>query len=102
MADLRKALHVVEGRQLDIVRRRRCDGLVLADEGTTPCWRVAGLPADLRGSAVRDRKGVLGKPEADPDLRVDMPVIGGRSDGCRAAGRSRRRGRQADPDRSPG
>ena len=38
--------------------------------------RVAGLPADLRGSAAH-RKGALGKaPKPIQDLRVDMPVIG--------------------------
>ena len=85
LADLRKALHVAEkAGELDIGQGAVvCDGLVLAveaQEGTDAMLvRVAGLPADLRGSAV-DRKGVLGKaPKPIQDLRVDMPVIGART-----------------------
>jgi DUF1009 family protein len=60
-----------------------CQGLVLAveaQEGTDAMLsRVAGLPADLRGS-VRERKGALGKaPKPIQDMRVDMPVIGART-----------------------
>lgn len=82
LSDLRKALHVAEkAGELDIGQGAVvCDGLVLAveaQEGTDAMLaRVAGLPADLRGSA-SDRKGVLGKtPKPIQDLRVDMPVIG--------------------------
>ncbi|TPW04393.1 MAG: hypothetical protein FD125_1180 [bacterium] len=85
LADLRKALHVAEkAGELDIGQGAVvCDGLVLAveaQEGTDAMLvRVAGLPADLRGSAV-DRKGALGKaPKPIQDLRVDMPVIGART-----------------------
>jgi len=80
--DLRKALHVAEkAGELDIGQGAVvCDGLVLAveaQEGTDAMLaRVAGLPADLRGSAA-ERKGALGKaPKPIQDLRVDMPVIG--------------------------
>jgi DUF1009 family protein len=53
---------------------------VEAQEGTDAMLaRVAGLPADLRGSA-HDRKGALGKaPKPIQDLRVDMPVMGART-----------------------
>lgn len=85
LADLRKALHVAEkAGELDIGQGAVvCDGLVLAveaQEGTDAMLvRVAGLPADLRGSAA-ERKGVLGKaPKPIQDLRVDMPVIGART-----------------------
>ncbi len=85
LADLRKALHVAEkAGELDIGQGAVvCDGLVLAveaQEGTDAMLaRVAGLPADLRGSAA-DRKGVLGKaPKPIQDLRVDMPVMGART-----------------------
>ena len=85
LSDLRKALHVAEkAGELDIGQGAVvCDGLVLAveaQEGTDAMLaRVAGLPADLRGSA-EDRKGVLGKaPKPIQDLRVDMPVIGART-----------------------
>lgn len=85
LADLRKALHVAEkAGELDIGQGAVvCDGLVLAveaQEGTDAMLaRVAGLPADLRGSPA-DRKGVLGKaPKPIQDLRVDMPVIGART-----------------------
>ncbi|WP_292064545.1 UDP-2,3-diacylglucosamine diphosphatase [Brevundimonas sp. UBA7664] len=85
LSDLRKALHVAEkAGELDIGQGAVvCDGLVLAveaQEGTDAMLaRVAGLPADLRGSA-EDRKGVLGKaPKPIQDLRVDMPVIGVRT-----------------------
>ena len=85
LSDLRKALHVAEkAGELDIGQGAVvCDGLVLAveaQEGTDAMLaRVAGLPADLRGSA-KDRKGVLGKaPKPIQDLRVDMPVIGART-----------------------
>ncbi len=80
--DLRKALHVAKkAGELDIGQGAVvCDGLVLAveaQEGTDAMLaRVAGLPADLRGSAA-ERKGALGKaPKPIQDLRVDMPVIG--------------------------
>lgn len=80
--DLKRALYVAEkAGELDIGQGAVvCDGLVLAveaQEGTDAMLaRVAGLPADLRGSAA-DRKGVLGKvPKPIQDLRVDMPVIG--------------------------
>ena len=85
LLDLRKALHVAEkAGELDIGQGAVvCDGLVLAveaQEGTDAMLaRVAGLPADLRGSGPA-RKGVLGKaPKPIPDLRVDMPVIGART-----------------------
>ncbi len=85
LSDLRKALHVAEkAGELDIGQGAVvCDGLVLAveaQEGTDAMLaRVAGLPADLRGST-EDRKGVLGKaPKPIQDLRVDMPVIGART-----------------------
>lgn len=85
LSDLGKALHVAEkAGELDIGQGAVvCDGLVLAveaQEGTDAMLaRVAGLPADLRGSA-EDRKGVLGKaPKPIQDLRVDMPVIGART-----------------------
>ena len=83
--DLRKALHVAErSGELDIGQGAVvCDGLVLAveaQEGTDAMLvRVAGLPADLRGSP-GDRKGALAKaPKPIQDLRVDMPVIGART-----------------------
>lgn len=82
LSDLRKALHVAEkAGELDIGQGAVvCDGLVLAveaQEGTDAMLaRVAGLPADLRGSP-GGRKGALGKaPKPIQDLRVDMPVIG--------------------------
>jgi len=82
LSDLRKALHVAEkAGELDIGQGAVvCQGLVLAveaQEGTDAMLsRVAGLPADLRGS-VRERKGALGKaPKPIQDMRVDMPVIG--------------------------
>ncbi len=85
IADLKKALHVAEkAGELDIGQGAVvCDGLVLAveaQEGTDAMLaRVAGLPADLRGSAA-DRKGALGKaPKPIQDLRVDMPVMGTRT-----------------------
>lgn len=85
LADLKKALQVAEkSGELDIGQGAVvCDGLVLAveaQEGTDAMLsRVAGLPADLRGSA-HDRKGALGKaPKPIQDLRVDMPVIGPRT-----------------------
>jgi hypothetical protein len=85
LADLRKALHVAEkAGELDIGQGAVvCDGLVLAveaQEGTDAMLaRVAGLPADLRGSGTA-RKGVLGKaPKPIQDLRVDMPVMGART-----------------------
>lgn len=85
LADLRKALHVAEkAGELDIGQGSVvCDGLVLAveaQEGTDAMLaRVAGLPADLRGSPSA-RKGVLAKaPKPIQDLRVDMPVIGART-----------------------
>lgn len=85
LADLRKALYVAEkAGELDIGQGAVvCDGLVLAveaQEGTDAMLsRVAGLPADLRGSPT-GRKGALGKaPKPIQDLRVDMPVIGART-----------------------
>ncbi|WP_374513524.1 LpxI family protein [Brevundimonas sp.] len=85
LSDLRKALHVAEkSGELDIGQGSVvCDGLVLAveaQEGTDAMLvRVAGLPADLRGSP-GDRKGALAKaPKPIQDLRVDMPVIGART-----------------------
>lgn len=85
LSDLRKALHVAEkAGELDIGQGAVvCDGLVLAveaQEGTDAMLgRVAGLPADLRGTD-GDRKGALGKaPKPIQDLRVDMPVIGVRT-----------------------
>lgn len=85
LADLKKALHVAEkAGELDIGQGAVvCDGLVLAveaQEGTDAMLaRVAGLPADLRGSAGAP-KGALGKaPKPIQDLRVDMPVIGTRT-----------------------
>ncbi len=85
LQDLRKALHVAEkSGELDIGQGAVvCDGLVLAveaQEGTDAMLaRVAGLPADLRGSAAA-RKGALGKaPKPIQDLRVDMPVMGSRT-----------------------
>lgn len=82
ISDLKKALHVAEkAGELDIGQGAVvCDGLVLAveaQEGTDAMLaRVAGLPADLRGSAA-NRKGALGKaPKPIQDLRVDMPVMG--------------------------
>jgi DUF1009 family protein len=85
LSDLKKALHVAEkSGELDIGQGAVvCDGLVLAveaQEGTDAMLsRVAGLPADLRGSA-GDRRGALGKaPKPIQDLRVDMPVIGPRT-----------------------
>jgi DUF1009 family protein len=85
LADLKKALYVAEkAGELDVGQGAVvCDGLVLAveaQEGTDAMLvRVAGLPADLRGS-VSARNGVLGKaPKPIQDLRVDMPVIGART-----------------------
>ncbi|MFN6983070.1 MAG: UDP-2,3-diacylglucosamine diphosphatase, partial [Brevundimonas sp.] len=85
VADLRKALYVAEkSGELDIGQGAVvCDGLVLAveaQEGTDAMLhRVAGLPADLRGSPAAPR-GALGKaPKPIQDLRVDMPVIGPRT-----------------------
>ncbi|MDP3803639.1 LpxI family protein [Brevundimonas sp.] len=85
LADLRKALYVAEkAGELDIGQGAVvCDGLVLAveaQEGTDAMLaRVAGLPADLRGSGPA-RKGALGKaPKPIQDLRVDMPVMGART-----------------------
>lgn len=85
MFDLQKSLHIAEkSGELDVGQGAVvCDGLVLAveaQEGTDAMLtRVAGLPADLRGSA-QDRKGALGKaPKPIQDLRVDMPVIGPRT-----------------------
>lgn len=85
LEDLRKALHVAEkSGELDIGQGAVvCDGLVLAveaQEGTDAMLaRVAGLPADLRGSPLA-RKGALGKaPKPIQDLRVDMPVMGART-----------------------
>jgi len=82
LADLKKALHIAEkAGELDIGQGAVvCDGLVLAveaQEGTDAMlMRVAGLPADLRGSKTA-LKGALGKaPKPIQDLRVDMPVIG--------------------------
>lgn len=83
--DLRKALYIAEkAGELDIGQGAVvCDGLVLAveaQEGTDAMLaRVAGLPADLRGSG-RARKGALAKaPKPIQDLRVDMPVMGART-----------------------
>ena len=85
LQDLKKALHVAEkAGELDIGQGAVvCDGLVLAveaQEGTDAMLaRVAGLPADVRGSAA-ERKGALGKaPKPIQDLRVDMPVMGSRT-----------------------
>lgn len=85
LADLKKALYVAEkAGELDIGQGAVvCDGLVLAveaQEGTDAMLvRVAGLPADLRGSDGH-RKGALGKaPKPIQDLRVDMPVMGART-----------------------
>jgi len=85
LADLHKALLVAEkSGELDIGQGAVvCDGLVLAveaQEGTDAMLaRVAGLPADLRGSPAA-AKGALGKaPKPIQDLRVDMPVIGPRT-----------------------
>ena len=85
LTDLRKALHVAEkAGELDIGQGAVvCDGLVLAveaQEGTDAMLtRVAGLPADLRGTTGA-AKGALGKaPKPIQDLRVDMPVIGART-----------------------
>ena len=85
LSDLRKALHVAEkAGELDIGQGAVvCDGLVLAveaQEGTDAMLaRVAGLPADLRGSPGA-MKGALGKaPKPIQDLRVDMPVMGART-----------------------
>ena len=85
LVDLRKALYVAEkSGELDIGQGAVvCDGLVLAveaQEGTDAMLvRVAGLPADLRGSPSA-RKGALGKaPKPIQDLRVDMPVMGART-----------------------
>lgn len=82
LSDLRKALLVAEkAGELDIGQGAVvCDGLVLAveaQEGTDAMLvRVAGLPADLRGSGATP-KGALGKaPKPIQDLRIDMPVIG--------------------------
>ncbi|WP_425990813.1 UDP-2,3-diacylglucosamine diphosphatase [Brevundimonas sp. TWP2-3-2] len=82
LSDLRKALHVAEkAGELDIGQGAVvCEGLVLAveaQEGTDAMLaRVAGLPADLRGTTGH-LKGALGKaPKPIQDLRVDMPVIG--------------------------
>lgn len=85
LQDLKKALHVAEkAGELDIGQGAVvCDGLVLAveaQEGTDAMLaRVAGLPADVRGSP-SVRKGALGKaPKPIQDLRVDMPVMGSRT-----------------------
>jgi len=85
LSDLRKALHVAEkAGELDIGQGAVvCDGLVLAveaQEGTDAMLgRVAGLPADLRGTT-GNLKGALGKaPKPIQDLRVDMPVMGART-----------------------
>lgn len=82
LSDLRKALYIAEkAGELDIGQGAVvCDGLVLAveaQEGTDAMLaRVAGLPADLRGSGPA-RKGALAKaPKPIQDLRVDMPVMG--------------------------
>lgn len=85
LSDLRKALYIAEkAGELDIGQGAVvCDGLVLAveaQEGTDAMLaRVAGLPADLRGSGPA-RKGALAKaPKPIQDLRVDMPVMGART-----------------------
>ena len=85
LADARHALQVARAvGALDVGQAAVvAHGLVLAveaQEGTDAMLaRVAGLPADLRGSAAT-RKGVLGKaPKPIQDLRVDMPVIGART-----------------------
>lgn len=85
LADLRKALYVAEkAGELDIGQGAVvCRGLVLAveaQEGTDAMLaRVAGLPADLRGTPGAAR-GALGKaPKPIQDLRVDMPVMGVRT-----------------------
>lgn len=57
-----------------------CDGLVLAleaQEGTDAVLRrVAGLPAEIRGSRAA-RRGVLAKAcKPDQDRRIDLPTIG--------------------------
>ncbi|MBW8304817.1 MAG: LpxI family protein, partial [Brevundimonas sp.] len=82
---LKKALPVAEkAGELDIGQGAVvCEGLVLAveaQEGTdAKLARVAGQPADLRGSS-SGRKGALGKaPKPIQDLRVDMPVMGSRT-----------------------
>lgn len=85
LSDLRKAMYIAEkAGELDIGQGAVvCDGLVLAveaQEGTDAMLaRVAGLPADLRGSGPA-RKGALAKaPKPIQDLRVDMPVMGART-----------------------
>ena len=82
LADGVKALHIagVSGAE-DIGQGAVvCDGLVLAveaQEGTDAMLaRVAGLPAEIRGSETA-RKGVLAKrPKPNQERRVDLPVIG--------------------------
>lgn len=85
LADLKKSIYIAEkSGELDIGQGAVvCEGLVLAveaQEGTDNMLiRVAGLPADLRGTPSRPR-GTLGKaPKPIQDLRVDMPVIGPRT-----------------------
>ena len=81
-ADAAKALHIAGVTGAEDIGQGAvvCDGLVLAveaQEGTDQMLaRVAGLPPELRGSAMT-RKGVLAKrPKPDQERRIDLPVIG--------------------------
>ena len=85
MADLKKALRVARASgELDVGQGAVvCDGLVLAveaQEGTDAMLaRVAGLPAEIRGSPQAPR-GVLAKaPKPIQERRMDLPTIGVRT-----------------------
>jgi len=82
LKDIGKAIQVARASgQLDIGQGAVvCDGLVLAveaQEGTDAMLaRVAGLPAELRGSPSAP-KGVLAKaPKPIQERRMDLPTIG--------------------------
>ncbi len=94
-ADIARALDVARAiGELDIGQGAIvADGLVLcveAQEGTDAMLsRCAGLPAELRGTAVM-RLGVLAKcPKPIQELRIDLPTIGVSTvEGAAAAGLS--------------
>ena len=93
MSDARKALSIAHAiGTLDVGQGAVvCEGLVLAveaQEGTDAMLlRVAGLPADIRGTPEVPR-GVLAKaPKPVQERRIDLPVVGVRTvEGAAAAG----------------
>lgn len=93
LADARKALHVARAiGALDVGQGAVvCAGLVLAveaQEGTDAMLaRVAGLPAEIRGSATERRGAIAKAPKPVQERRVDLPVVGVRTvEGAAAAG----------------